>query len=209
MSEVALRQPSQEELTELERIYQPEHVGIHVLPNVADQNSRLALVRVLTQNEHHFRAYRYPLVSRWNFSEDDLKSHGPLNECRLWFTTLIRRLSAGIPMYRDCDTLVYSMLYAPGSPGIKPHRDSSDSVNVVAVFTLTGTNEFCVADTPRGKNERRFAVKPGDVTLIRGPIDSNANFALPLHYVQKVSEPRYVLICRQAMKTSSRTVGGK
>lgn len=81
--------------------------------------------------------------------------------------------------------------YAPGEVGITPHRDRSGYRNVICLFVLAGRGRFGVCADRGGTHTREIRNEPGDVILTRAPGFLRSD-ARPFHFVNDITEPRYV-----------------
>ncbi|HSI20823.1 MAG TPA: dihydroneopterin aldolase [Verrucomicrobiae bacterium] len=86
--------------------------------------------------------------------------------------------------------------YDTGSFGITPHRDGRSILNLICVFTLGGRADFALCDNRNGSNPRFLSTEPGHVIIMRAPGFYGSSFQ-PLHFVQNVTEERYVFGLRQ------------
>ncbi len=86
--------------------------------------------------------------------------------------------------------------YPAGSVGITPHRDGRSFVNLICVFMIGGQAEFALCDDRSGHNPTHLDTTPGNVIILRAPGFYASDFQ-PFHFVNNVTEERYVFGLRQ------------
>lgn len=86
--------------------------------------------------------------------------------------------------------------YEPGSLGITPHLDARSCINLVCVFTLTGSARFCLCEDRSGGHPMELNAAPGTVILLRAPGFQGSN-RRPFHFVTDIKDLRIAFGLRQ------------
>lgn len=86
--------------------------------------------------------------------------------------------------------------YRKGSSGITPHRDGLNFRNLVCVFNISGKGRFFICSDRSGNNSVEFDSTPGNVVMMRAP-GFMGSYERPFHFVEDISEERYVFVLRQ------------
>lgn len=177
-------------------LYDQDHVGVEVISGVLTAEELELLNDTFNKNAELFLPLDFGDVTRWDLTEGDFCNFPELGIGR----EKVRNIIDVITRVTECNSVYKEkfcvLFYPEGSSGVKPHRDTEHSVNCVIILVVKGQNSFCVARDKECKEVVEFPVKPGDVIVMRGPRSINDKLSRPIHYVNKVIKPRYVMIYR-------------
>ncbi len=177
-------------------LYDPDHIGVMSIRCILDTSDLQQIRNVFDMSAKHFYPLKSGNVTRWDLLESDFHKYPLLELCRKKFRKIINKISTELEINSIYKEKFCVMFYPEGSAGIKPHRDSIHSVNCVVIFIISGNSTFFAVKDMEGKNVIGFPARAGDAILMRGPRNINDTLSRPIHYVNKVPEPRYVMICR-------------
>ncbi len=177
-------------------LYNQDHIGVDTFLNVLSVEELYHLGGVFKTNTERFKSLDFGGVTRWDLTEEDLFKYSELEIGRKKSRTIadtVIAIAEGNKLYRE----KFSVLFYPkGSSGVKPHRDTEHSVNCIVILVIKGVNSFYVAKDKTLEDVTEFSTKPGDAIVLRGPRSSEDTLSRPIHYVDQVVEPRYVMIYR-------------
>ena len=177
-------------------IYNEKHVGVTISKRFATETELEKMLTVFNSNFRKFYPLQFGNATRWDLSEDDFQRNPSLEQGRKIFQEICLLASAITttnPVYQE----KYSVMFYPkDSSGIGPHRDSKHSVNCIVILVISGNNSFFVAHDKLCKDYIEFETSPGDSIILRGPRSAEDLLSRPIHYVEAITEPRFVMICR-------------
>jgi hypothetical protein len=128
-----------------------------------------------------------------------MHNYSHLGQLKCFYDELSRELHArlqGKGLYSD-QLQVNASYYPAGSVGIGPHRDNSFSVNFIAIFIISGCNDFFTASDKKTTGEVALPVVPGDCVLMRGPRSLEERSLRPIHYVKEIQADRNIITFRE------------
>jgi hypothetical protein len=187
-----------------ETLYDPLQTGIIVLPEALDEALLAGIRAELTDNRRNFvqRPYRYGTtvqgLSSWDFEQDLMDNYHYLKQLNRIYGKLSRELHSNLTNELHFDQVTVNASHCPTrSVGIGPHKDNSFSVNFIAIFIISGCNDFFTARDKNGTDEVAFGVTPGDCVLMRGPRSLEERSLRPIHYVKEIVEDRRIITFRE------------
>lgn len=178
-------------------LYKGDHIGVDILSSVLNTEELKLLYETFRKNTKFFLPLDFGCVTRWDLTEEDFCKFPELEIGRKrikTITDIVTTVAKCNPKYKE----KFSVLFYPeGSSGVKLHRDTEHSVNCVVIVVVQGSSPFCVAKDKNCKEVLKLPTKPGDIIIMRGPRNSKDALSRPRHYINQVTEPRYVMIHRQ------------
>jgi hypothetical protein len=190
-----------------ETLYDPLQLGVTVLKDVLDEQCLIGIRSELKDNQRNFvpRPYRYGTtvqgLSSWDFEQAVTDNYTSLKQLNACYDSVSRGLHQNMKLsLHHNEVKVNASYYPAGSVGIGPHRDNSFSVNFIAIFIISGCNDFFTARDKSTAEEIAFPVIPGDCVLMRGPRSLKERDLRPIHYVKKIVEGRHIITFREVNK---------
>ena len=188
----------------IKKLYDPKESGVIILHEVVNGELRNSLLRELRANNTKFvgRPIHYGTtlqdLSSWDMEREEVTRCAYLSELSSIYDEISGEIHSSQSNTAHFDDInVNSSLYLSGSLGIGPHRDNSFSVNFVAIFVISGNNNFYTADDKSGSGEVIHYVRPGDCIVMRGPRLDSEGGQRPIHYVKKITADRYIVTFRE------------
>jgi alkylated DNA repair dioxygenase AlkB len=185
-------------------LYDPEQLGVVVLKGILDKNCIEGIQSEIDGNRRNFvaRPYRYGTtvqgLSSWDFERAVMDNYTSLKQLNACYDSLSRGLQQDMRTSLHYNEVkVNASHYPAGSVGIGPHKDNSFSVNFVAIFIVSGCNDFFAARDKTLAMETAFPVSPGDCVLMRGPRSLEERNLRPTHYVKQIIEDRNIVTFRE------------
>lgn len=173
-----------------------EHVGVTIRKAELTARDLEQLLTVFRSSTDRFYPLKFGGVTRWDLSDEDFQNNLALERGRILFKQICSHIGTFTelnPVYQE----KYSVMFYPkGSSGVKPHRDSQHSVNCIVIFVVSGNSSFFASPDKDCKDPVEFKTSPGDAIVMRGPRSTADTLPRPIHYVDAVPEPRFVMICR-------------
>jgi hypothetical protein len=177
-------------------MYDSDHVGVEKIQDVLDTDDLDKITGTFLANTDRFYQLKFGNAIRWDLTDEDFQKYPALELVRKHFEDMTSDTASVAEFNPDYQEKFSVMFYPEGSSGVQPHRDSEHSVNWVVIYIISGENSFFAAKDAECKQVTEIPTKPGDVVVMRGPRCADDSLTRPVHYVGKVTKPRYVLICR-------------
>ena len=188
-----------------EALYVSSNTGICILKDVLDEAVVHGIKSEIRSNRRNYvqRPYRFGTtvqgLSSWDFEREVMNNYINLRQLNRFYDRLSHETHCrlgGSGLYAD-QIGVNASYYPSGSVGIGPHRDNSFSVNFIAIFVISGCNDFFTARDKQATDEVSFPVAPGDCILMRGIRSLEERHLRPIHYVKQIVEDRHIITFRE------------
>jgi hypothetical protein len=100
--------------------------------------------------------------------------------------------------FEQGDSIEIKLIHYPVSElGVGIHKDLSSNVNLIVFFNLEGSTDIKTYENKSGDSPISHFIKSGDISLMRGPRLNETVDIRPYHGIEKVYEPRTVLVIRE------------
>ncbi|MEK7642800.1 MAG: hypothetical protein AAB392_03330 [Patescibacteria group bacterium] len=186
-----------------QKLYDPKDCGVVVVKRALSPILAISIRHELEENRRNYvpRPKHYGTtmqgLSSWDFERAILRNYKYLAVLDSHYSAFSDRLHEHMGPCQKVDEIsVNSSFYKVGSLGIGPHRDNSFSINFVAIYIISGSNEFCTARDKSKNEEIQFETVPGDLVLMRAPRNPAENDLRPIHYVGEIKSDRYIVVFR-------------
>lgn len=191
----------------VQQLYDSQASGIEILSQHIEKNKLREINKFIHGNKQAFEEKREKYIQ--NNQKVALLYRGPFDTSALENTIFVDILNiyksirqkiasfSAIP-FEQGSSLEVKLIYYPVSElGVGIHKDLSSNVNLIVFFNLEGSSNVETYATKEGLNPIAHPITFGDISLMRGPRLNEMVDIRPYHAVQKVYEPRTVLVIRE------------
>jgi hypothetical protein len=191
----------------VDNLYNPNESGISILEQYLDMTKLADINKFILENQHQFQEKRekyiqnnqkVALLYRGTYDMQAL-NNTIFNDIVLTYKDIRSQINAlsEIP-FEQGDSIEIKLIHYPVSElGVGVHKDLSSNVNLIVFFNLEGSTDIKTYENKVGDNPISHFIKSGDISLMRGPRLNETVDIRPYHGVEKVYEPRTVLVIRE------------
>ncbi len=189
------------------KLYNPSESGIEILEQFLDMSKLSEINKFIGENQHQFQEKREKYIQ--NNQKVALLYRGPFdmkaldntifNDIVLTYKNIRSQIDAlSILPFAQGDSIEIKLIHYPVSElGVGIHKDLSSNVNLIVFFNLEGSTDIKTYSDKAGNKPVSHFIKSGDISLMRGPRLNESVDIRPYHGVEKVYEPRTVLVIRE------------
>lgn len=191
----------------VDTLYNPQQSGILILEQYLDMNKLSGINKFISENQGQFQEKRekyiqnnqtVALLYRGAF---DMKAldNTIFNDIVQTYKDIRSQINAlsDIP-FEQGDSIEIKLIHYPVSElGVGIHKDLSSNVNLIVFFNLEGSTDIKTYADKVGNNPVSHLITSGDISLMRGPRLNESVDIRPYHGVEKVYQPRTVLVIRE------------
>jgi len=199
------------DLSACKSMYEPSHMGaLHIRKALNDEFNELLQAEIVSTKKYMHKAPEVYKNATQNLSVDTAyninKHFFPLPLCADLcgaYLDFIYNPVAEMIGFSKRSYIVPCINIYPENGGISYHRDEFYLINIVGAVTVSGMGEFSIAKNRDGKDEHTFVVGPGDLVLMRAPIESligistesrNDKDFRPYHKIKALSERSSIIL---------------
>lgn len=191
----------------VDTLYNPQQSGILILEQYLDIDKLSGINKFISENQSQFQEKRekyiqnnqtVALLYRGAF---DMKAldNTIFNDIVQTYKDIRSQINAlsDIP-FEQGDSIEIKLIHYPVSElGVGIHKDLSSNVNLIVFFNLEGSTDIKTYEDKAGNNPVSHLITSGDISLMRGPRLNESVDIRPYHGVEKVYQPRTVLVIRE------------
>lgn len=191
----------------VDELFSPSETGLKVISDQISENKLSQINDFIERNTDSFELKREKYID--NNQRVSLLYRGPFDTSALddtifaevvdTYKSLRQEISnlSEIPFTQGTSIEIKLIHYPISKLGVDIHKDLSSNLNIIVFFNLIGRNSVMTYDDKQGNAPVPHPVRPGDISIMRGPRDKGEADIRPYHAVKEVNEPRTVMVIRE------------